>query len=159
MTNHGLYSTPNFPHKGWAYHSEAEDETGTTLCQACGTQAIRHIHVLAHPAWPDLIETGCVCAGNLTEDSAGAHQRQLMMQNRSIARARKIKLANAFVNNWVHVSSNNFENSYNKKRIMLFKSGAQGWSYRIISGTKTIGEDDFTKPEYAAESVMRALKL
>ena len=87
----GLNSEPGFPHKGWvwqgvedsALHCSSEDYPS---CVFCDQRKIRYVHRLEHPAYPEPIDVGCVCAEILTKDYVNpqVHEKRL----RSVAARR-----------------------------------------------------------------------
>ena len=56
----------------------------------CGYQIIRYAHHMEHPRYRSLI-AGCVCAGKMEGDIAGARQREAEFKNRQVRRANFLK--------------------------------------------------------------------
>ena len=42
----------------------------------CEKQAIRFVHVMTHPDYPEALNCGCVCSGHMEEDLVGARKRE-----------------------------------------------------------------------------------
>lgn len=49
-------------------------------CEHCRNERVRYVHVLSHSQLGEL-RVGCVCAGKLTGDAAGAAQRERSARN------------------------------------------------------------------------------
>jgi hypothetical protein len=64
-TNHGRWSEPGVPHKGWeciGVEDAKEDGGDMETCGMCLTAEIRYIHRMQHPEFPEILEVGCICA-------------------------------------------------------------------------------------------------
>jgi hypothetical protein len=57
-------------------------------CWMCGRERIRFVHHLSNDRYPDVIETGCICAGKLTGDEQGAKDRETKLKNKAQRRAK-----------------------------------------------------------------------
>lgn len=87
--SHGKWAQPGIPHKGWDWHGvhDLGEHAPTQECEMCERQQIRFVHTLAHPDYPDILECGCVCAGYMTDDPAGATRREAVVRYRAKRRS------------------------------------------------------------------------
>ncbi len=79
-----------FPHKGWKWVDvrDSRDNDGLSYegypcCEFCDQTQIRYVHILEHPNFPDIVEVGCDCAEQLTEDYTNPHSRERNLRNRA----------------------------------------------------------------------------
>lgn len=42
----------------------------------CEVQEIRYVHSMEHADYPDILQCGCICAGHMEQDLAGARERE-----------------------------------------------------------------------------------
>ena len=71
-----LAKTSGFPKRGWQYLGCDDLIIANNLCEYCGEDHVRYVHILGHPDWPQSIETGCVFAANLgLAEDAGKEER------------------------------------------------------------------------------------
>ena len=75
-TMHGKWSQPGVPHKGWTCGEIYDLEEPSQVCEMCELMMIRYVHVMTHPDYPGQLECGCICAGHMEEDLAGARLRE-----------------------------------------------------------------------------------
>lgn len=91
----GLWNKPDVPHKGWKCldvvdvrgDGEAED-AAYEECQMRGQERIRFVHVMHHPAVPEDLRVGCICAEKMSDDYVGPKRRENEVRNRSSRRAK-----------------------------------------------------------------------
>ena len=77
MSTHGKWSQPGVPHLGWTCQEVEDSGPGSDfICEMCESQEIRFIHEMIHPAYPETLRCGCVCAGNMEGDRAAARGRE-----------------------------------------------------------------------------------
>jgi hypothetical protein len=85
----GKWTRAGVPHRGWTcidvYDDCPDNEEPTRVCEMCEIQIIRFVHVMRHREHPEL-EVGCVCAGNMQGDYAGARRREQWLKNRGARR-------------------------------------------------------------------------
>lgn len=84
----GKWSASGVPHKGWQCVDVEDLGEPQAECEMCESQVIRYVHHMEHPFYPDELAVGCVCAGHMEEDLAGARKREATMRNRASKRAR-----------------------------------------------------------------------
>lgn len=81
---YGKWSQPGVPHKGWTCIDEDIVE-GDDLetCEMCEWAEVRYVHVMTHPEWEGELRVGCICAGHMQEDMAGAQRREAELKRRA----------------------------------------------------------------------------
>lgn len=78
----GKWSRAGVPHKGWTC-VDVEVLGGPDLtCEMCESQSVRYVHHMQHPNHPDVLQVGCVCAGNMEGDVVAARSRESAMHSR-----------------------------------------------------------------------------
>jgi len=75
------------PQKGWQCVGVDDLEEPSQECEMCESVDIRYVHYMEHPAYPDTLAVGCVCAEHMEEDYVGPKERESAM--RRAARRRK----------------------------------------------------------------------
>jgi hypothetical protein len=90
-----LDRTPGVPHKGWQLDDviDLRLDKGRhygeyAICEFCGKEQIRFVHLLSHVAYPTAIRVGCVCCERLTEDYITPRQRESQLRTRAARRER-----------------------------------------------------------------------
>src|SRR5216684_2441074 len=86
-TNHGKWSQPGVPHRGWQCVGIEDLEEPSELCGMCESVTIRYVHFLDHPDYPETLGVGCICAEHMEQDYVGPRLRKKIL--RSKARRRK----------------------------------------------------------------------
>jgi hypothetical protein len=84
----GKWSQPGVPHKCWTCIDIEDLGEPSATCAMCETQEIRYVHHMQHPAYPQVLGCGCVCAGHMEGDYEGAQRREKVLRNAG-ARRRK----------------------------------------------------------------------
>ena len=87
---HGKWSMPNIPHKGWACIDIEDLGEPSSVCEMCESQPIRYVHYMKHSEYEDVLRVGCICAGKMEENYSGAKIRDDFMRKRSAKRLRWI---------------------------------------------------------------------
>lgn len=59
-----------------------EDMVSYEVCELCGCQQVRFVHVMSHPDFYETISVGCVCAGIMEGDLCAAKDRERNLKNR-----------------------------------------------------------------------------
>jgi len=85
----GKWSDPEVPKRDW-YCTGGYDRgrDNLELCDMCASASVRYVHVMRHDAYPDSLDVGCICAGNMEQDEVSAKRREADVRNRSARRAR-----------------------------------------------------------------------
>lgn len=74
-TDFGNWSVAGVPHKGWVCLGIDDLGEPSETCEMCQTAEVRFVHMVWHRDWGEM-RVGCVCAGRMTDDVAGAHARE-----------------------------------------------------------------------------------
>lgn len=85
----GKWAIAEVPHRGWACVGDYDlgpDPDGMMVCEMCERQDIRYVHVMEHPDYPDHLEVGCICSGNM-----GNNYRAPVERERRMKRAAKLR--------------------------------------------------------------------
>ncbi|MBV6489836.1 MAG: hypothetical protein CNCCGFBP_00210 [Fimbriimonadaceae bacterium] len=90
LSEHGRWSEPGFPHKGWEYEFIEDLEVLDGQCDVCGTE-LRYVHHLFHPQTRLTVGVGCICAEKLTEDYVNPKVREKLAKGRAARNARWLK--------------------------------------------------------------------
>jgi hypothetical protein len=76
----GRWSEPGVPHLGW--ECVGVDDLGNVAdeCEMCGT-AIRYVHQMRHPNFPEELGVGCICAGHMEGDYHASRAREATLKS------------------------------------------------------------------------------
>jgi hypothetical protein len=96
----------------------------------CESQTIRYVHHMQHDNYPDVLQIGCVCAGNMEGDLASARSRETSMQSR--ARKRKSWLSR----NWRVSAKGNPWIKADGFRVTVYQRGA-GWAATVAAADES----------------------
>lgn len=130
------------PHRGWScidvidLGDDGSRDDFFEQCSMCGQEKIRYVHVMCHPKFVGEQRVGCVCAGKMTDDYAGAKARERVIRNKS---ARKKKWLSR---KWRTSASGNKYINIDGLNIGVFVKNGR-WSARI--------EDQFSKKSFSTE--------
>jgi hypothetical protein len=87
VSNHGKWSEPGVPHKGWTCvdvdDNGCEPDDEWTICEMCEVVEIRWVHRMTHPDYPDELGVGCICAEHMEDDYVGPKLREQRAQSRA----------------------------------------------------------------------------
>jgi hypothetical protein len=137
-----VWDRPGVPHKGWPCLDVEDHEEPCFTCEMCGYPAVRFVHVMEHPEYPDEVSVGCVCAGHMEDDQAAARERERVARNAAARRGRlPDRYRRAFdrwSNPWLwRVSEKgNSWRTFRRSRVVIFpdsrtpgcwKSAVDGW--------------------------------
>lgn len=140
-----LWDDPGFPKRDWKHVdvidvAESNPDAPLHNCEACGREDVRYVHQLEHNLWDEIIEVGCICAGNLTGDIEEAKRLEKEPRNRTSRRDRWLE------RNWKKSRNGN---SYLKHRqqgtryhIVIFKSKYEQWNFRVTVDKPSNWTDD-----------------
>ena len=80
----GKWSDPTVPKRDW-YCIGGYDRGQDNLepCEMCESAAVRYVHSMRHDDYPDTLDVGCICAGNMEQDAKSAKRREATVRNRS----------------------------------------------------------------------------
>lgn len=128
-----LWNTAGIPHKGWwcvevidlRADGTPSEETDYAVCQMCGNERIRFVHVMAHPDLSERFDVGCVCAEKMSDDYEGPKKKESRLRNRAVRRARWLQRA------WrISAKGNSFLNLENYN-LVVYPTKTQRWGYKI----------------------------
>lgn len=126
------WNQPGVPHKGWTcdyYFDNGDADASFTICEMCGKERIRYVHVMSHPEFNGQLEVGCVCAEKMSGDDKGPRERQKLM-------CRRFKrLRHWLTRCWNENEKGNYVLKTNGFRITIFhnKRYAGWWSF-VVGG-------------------------
>jgi len=152
----GKWREPGVPHKGWSCVEVEDLETPSMTCEMCETTEIRYAHHMTHPEYAGTLRCGCICAGHLEEDLAGARSRE------SKAR-QKFKRKAAWAYRWWKESMlQNHWTRLGKHIVTVMRPAAnEGWKIRVFN-TKTrverMGQVPWPSEEAAKAAAFDALE-
>lgn len=72
----GKWIEPDVPHRGWVCVDIEDLGEPCEICEMCEVMTIRYVHLMEHADYPEALRCGCVCAGHMEEDYAGARRRE-----------------------------------------------------------------------------------
>jgi hypothetical protein len=137
-TRRGKWSDRGIPHRGWRCIDIEDLGEPRMECEMCESQSIRYVHHMEHPAFPQVLAVGCVCAGHMEGNIAAARGREASMQSRIGKRkrwtTRKWKVSNKG-NPWIRADG---------YRVTVYKRG-NGWA-------TTVGSDDDSLVQHSRRS-------
>jgi hypothetical protein len=84
MRPHGKFCDPAFPKKGWNLQYEYDFGEKEFPCEACERQTVRYVHVVTHPAWPEIISIGCDCWDVLSDVKKGTARKQMNLRKKLV---------------------------------------------------------------------------
>ena len=82
----GKWSNVGVPHKGWICIDIEDLGSPQVICEMCESQTLRYVHYMEHENYPDVLEVGCVCSGNMEGDINAARVRESSMRSRASKR-------------------------------------------------------------------------
>lgn len=85
----GKWSDHEVPKRDWyCIGGYDRGRDNLELCDMCESASVRYVHIMRHDAYPDILEVGCVCAGNMEQDAKRSKRREADVRNRSKRRAK-----------------------------------------------------------------------
>lgn len=94
------------------------------ICETCETTLIRFVHIMQHPAYDGTLRVGCICAGNMERDAAGAAQREADFRKRHARRS------NWLARTWRISSSGNEYLNADGFNVVIYRRGDH-WAARV----------------------------
>ncbi|MFI3253658.1 MAG: hypothetical protein R3Y63_04860 [Eubacteriales bacterium] len=71
------------PTENWDCSHVIDQERDGFVCELCGCEKVRFIHVMEHRDYPDQLSVGCICAGTMEGNLLAAKERDKKMKNRA----------------------------------------------------------------------------
>jgi hypothetical protein len=87
----GKWDRPDVPKHGWVCVGIDDLEEPSAICEMCETQEIRYVHTMKHRHYPDTLDCGCICAGQMEGNIGAARERETAVRNRAGRKARWLK--------------------------------------------------------------------
>lgn len=127
------WNAVGLPHKGWVCidvidlraDGDSVDDTEYAICQMCGNEKIRFVHVMTHPEQDENIEVGCVCAEKMSEDYIGPRHRETKLRNRAARRTRWLQRT------WRRSTRGNCFLNLQGINLVVYGTRANRWGYKI----------------------------
>ena len=82
----GKWAEHGVPKRGWSCAHVEDLGEPVAICAMCETMTIRYVHRMEHPDYPEALDCGCICAGHMSEDYAGAKLREAEVRDRATRR-------------------------------------------------------------------------
>lgn len=60
-----------------------DEEDASFVCELCGCEKVRYVHVMEHDEYFEKLYVGCICAGIMEGDIMAAQERDRKMKNRA----------------------------------------------------------------------------
>jgi hypothetical protein len=123
----------------------------------CESIAIRYVHLMQHPDYPQEPAVGCICAEHMGQDYLGPRLREKRL--RSVARRR----ASWARRGWnVSARGNHYVNAegYNLTVFALSDAAGRGWGLKVThraSGRVQVGKRRYQSEEAAKRAALDAL--
>jgi hypothetical protein len=114
------------------------------VCETCETVSIRYVHTMEHPNYPDTLDCGCVCAGNMEQDYAGARQREAALRKAAGRRRKWLS------RQWRTSAKGNPYLNTDGYNVVVYQQG-EGWSFRVtdekgaVTARRTLPTTDAAK--------------
>lgn len=146
----GKWKNPIVPKVGWQcvsiYDSHEARGEQRRVCDMCEFARVRYVHVMKHDAWPDLIEAGCNCAGQMEGDKVAAEKREKKAKSRDrFARS----------TNWWRTADGNAQLRIEGLLLVVFLRRNSRWSV-AVNDTSDDSPPIWGNKEYDTELQARA---
>ncbi len=86
--DHGKWSQPGVPRKGWQFRDFEDLEDLSGICEMCETRPIRYVHYMEHPNYDEVLGVGRVCAERMEEDYTTPRERERRAKSKFDRRTR-----------------------------------------------------------------------
>ena len=141
VTGTGKWREPGVPHKGWQCVDIEDLEEPCHLCEMCEVQIVRYVHTMFHPDYGTL-EVGCICAGYMEQDLAGARQQETSFKQRLSRRMNWLR------REWAsHIVATSSSTPTTDSTSWCFQNG-ESWGARFLH--KPTGYARFSQRPYAS---------
>lgn len=133
-TGTGKWRMEGVPHKGWTCVNIDDLEEPSHLCEMCEAQEVRYVHTMTHPDYPQPLQVGCVCAGNMEQNIELARQRESQFKNKQKRRIKWLE------REWLISHKGNPFLNVDNFHIVLYPKG-NTWEFKIRDKTTNTGYD------------------
>ena len=84
------WNREGIPHKGWRYVDIIDlgegllpgEQIEYAVCEMCGQERIRYVHILSHPEVDGFLHVGCDCAAKMLNDYVNPVEREKNLRNK-----------------------------------------------------------------------------
>ena len=140
VRNHGKWSDPGIPHKGWVCVDVEDLGKVDAVCEMFETQDIRYVHHMQHQNFPGTLGVGCICAEHMEGDSVGPRKRENALKNAARRKGNWLK------RKWQTSEKGNPYINTDGLNIAIFRKPNGRWGGRIED--KLTGNYVFSHREY-----------
>lgn len=143
----GKWGNTRVPHAGWtcSYIQDAGEDWET--CEMCEAAEIRYVHIMEHPKH-ETLRCGCVCAGRMEQDVAGAVEREKRFRNRAV------RQRNWLLRKWrISAKGNHYLNTDGFNIVVFFNRGSELWASSITD--RRTGKAYYSKRPYETPTAAR----
>ena len=106
---------------------EEDYEADLWICELCGCDKVRFIHVMDNALYFEPVRVGCICAGIMEGDILAAEERERRMRNRASRRRSFLK------HKWQHSARNVWYRTYRKQELTIVDHNG---SFAVHAGRK-----------------------
>jgi hypothetical protein len=142
VTATGKWTQPGVPHKGWTCVDIEDLGSPDHVCEMCEVQDVRYVHIMEHANYVKTLRVGCICAGHMEGDSAGARDREAAFRALCARRARWL------AREWSRSRAGNPYLNTDGFNVVVFRVGG-GWSARL--SLRGEDEESHKLPTFATE--------
>lgn len=119
------------PLENWSCTEVEDGETADFICELCGCDRVRFIHVMAHADYDGVLQVGCVCAGYMEGDLIAAKERD------DAARRKSSRRANFRKKVWTENSENKWSVKYKHHLYLLNEKNSVAGIFTKSASTPT----------------------
>jgi len=105
------------PLNDWHCVDLVDEEDASFVCELCGCEKVRYVHVMGHDEYFENVCVGCVCAGIMEGDILAAKERDRKMRNRTKRRM------NFPQRKWKRARSGGYFTKYNGQYVFINQNG------------------------------------
>lgn len=110
------------PLEHWYCVDLIDEEDASFVCELCGCEKVRYVHVIQHGEYFEKVYVGCICAGIMEGDLLAAKERDRKMKNRA---KRKLNFPNR---NWKQTRTGGYYIKYRDKYVFINQHRNGYWS-------------------------------
>lgn len=94
-----------------------DEEDASFVCELCGCEKVRYVHVMEHEEYFENVCVGCICAGIMEGDILAAKERDRKMRNRANRRL------NFPRRKWKRARNGGYFTKYNGQYVFINQNG------------------------------------
>jgi hypothetical protein len=115
MKSDSLFAKSDVPQNGWLCCNMEDLGKPIHICEMCGKEGVRYVHVMEHAECSEQLRVGCVCAEKMENDAINPKQRETKMKSRS-------RRLSAFLErDWRVMQNGNLTTWYKDTRITIMR--------------------------------------